>query len=258
MKEKYLLIILLMFTIYNAQETENKTYVDSSNTNNSYRKERLKNSIPSYNLSKIEKLIAKSMSMNSFEETKNTDNINFHLSEKDFNKLTIKEKFTYTMIYPEIIPSNVNTDSTIIHEENKIFGMLPSSNNYPKWSVRQKKFLNQYRKNIQEFIQESSSKNQYMGLNFKKALLEINAIESIPFLINFYNSTDKNDKDLLTVLMLLVKNGKYYPFIRSNVYRQLYNDNENIQEFYIDYSDKNEEYILKTAHNFYLQSPKIK
>jgi hypothetical protein len=258
MKEKILFIILFMFMIYNAQKIDNNTWGDTSNTNNSsYVEDRLKNTIPSYNLSKIEILIAKSMSLNNLE-TKDTDKIDFYLSEKDFNKLTIKEKFTYTMAYPEIKSSNGIPDSINIYKENKIFGMLPSTANYPKWSIRQKKFLNQYRKNIQEFIQESSSKNQHMGLNLKNALLEINAVESIPFLINFYKSTDKNDKDLLTVLMLLVKKGKYYPFVRSNVYRQLYNDNVNFWESYIDYSDINEEYILKTAHNFYLQYPKIK
>lgn len=255
MREKFLLIILLIFNIYIAQETENKISIDSTNIKSINQEERLKNSIPSYNLSKIEKLISKLSSMNGIESNEYNDR---YISEKDFDKLTIKEKFTYTMVYPEIKSSSEGMDALAIYEENKIFGELPTSVNDPKWSARQKKFLKQYRKNIQEFIRETSLKNQYMGLNFKKALLEINAIESIPFLVDFYNSTDKNDKDLLTVLMLLVKKGKYYPFVRSNVYRQLYNDDVNSQVSCIDYSDINEEYILKTAHNFYLQAPKIK
>lgn len=255
MREKFLLIILLIFNIYIAQETENKISIDSTNIKSINQEERLKNSIPSYNLSKIEKLISKLSSMNGIELNEYNDR---YLSEKDFDKLTIKEKFTYTMVYPEIKSSSEDMDSLAIYEENKIFGKLPTSVNDPRWSARQKKFLKQYRKNIQEFIRETSLKNQFMGLNFKKALLEINAIESIPFLVDFYNSTDKNDKDLLTVLMLLVKKGKYYPFVRSNVYRQLYNDDVNSQVSCIDYSDINEEYILKTAHNYYLQAPKIK
>lgn len=255
MREKFLLIILLIFNIYIAQETENNISIDSTNIKSINQEERLKNSIPSYNLSKIQKLISKLSSINDTESNEYSDR---YLSEKDFDKLTIKEKFTYTMVYPEIKSSSEDIDSLAIYEENKIFGKLPTIINDPKWSARQKKFLKQYRKNIQEFIRETSLKNQYMGLNFKKALLEINAIESIPFLVDFYNSTDKNDKDLLTVLMLLVKKGKYYPFVRSNVYRQLYNDDVNSQVSCIDYSDINEEYILKTAHNYYLQAPKIK
>ena len=258
MKERYLLIVLLMFNVNIAQEAENAKPVDSLFTNSSLYNHRTENSKPSYSLVKIEKLIAKSRMKNNLDEVEETPNEEIYLSEKDFNKLSVKEKFTYTMVYPEIKSSNFILDSLNFNLENKIFGMLPLTANYPKWSLRQQKFLKENRKIVQELIQETSVKNQKMGLNFKKALIEINAIESIPFIIDFYKSTDKNDKDLLTVLMLLVKKSNYYPFVRSNIYRKLYNDTISYQKSNIEYSEANEEYILKTAKNFYLQSPKIK
>ena len=45
------------------------------------------------------------------------------------------------MVYPEIKSSNFILDSLNFNLENKIFGMLPLTANYPKWSLRQQKFL---------------------------------------------------------------------------------------------------------------------
>ena len=73
MREKFLLIILLIFNIYIAQETENNISIDSTNIKSINQEERLKNSIPSYNLSKIEKLISKLSSINDTESNEYSD-----------------------------------------------------------------------------------------------------------------------------------------------------------------------------------------
>jgi hypothetical protein len=88
-----------------------------------------------------------------------------------------------------------------------------------------------------------------VGVNFKQAILEINAIELIPDLIAVYNEK-KKDLDLLTVMMQLMKEEEYEPFLLSGAYKKLYADEENYQS-YLSYNKANEDLIIKRAMEFY-------
>ena len=79
MKERYLLIVLLMFNVNIAQEAENAKPVDSLFTNSSLYNHRTENSKPSYSLVKLEKLIAKSRMKNNLDEVEETPNEEIYL-----------------------------------------------------------------------------------------------------------------------------------------------------------------------------------
>lgn len=63
---------------------------------------------------------------------------------------------------------------------------------------------------MQALIFEMIAKKKHMGVNLKSALVEISAWESIPAIIRYYQ-INKKDKDVLTMLSLLLKKGRYNP-----------------------------------------------
>ncbi|MDR2121953.1 MAG: hypothetical protein LBP34_02405 [Flavobacteriaceae bacterium] len=225
-----------------------------------YHEYRIGNSIPPYALSKIKNKMLKLDKGLIGEEVKRIEDNGeyyFPLSEKDFSKLSVKEKFAYTMIYPENKPLTEVKEEVILDEDKKIFGNLVPVFTENGWSERQRNFLGENRKEVIGLIKESALKDRRLGLNYKIALKEMNAVETIPFLVDFYTTKDKKDRDILTLLILLMNDNKYYPFTRSNVYHALYgNDKQSLHESSIEYSKMNEEYIVKTANNFYVQHPK--
>jgi hypothetical protein len=98
-------------------------------------------------------------------------------------------------------------------------------------------------------IKESTDRSKRMGANYKTAIVEINGREMIPYIIEVYNR-DRKDRDLLTLLMLLMKNNEYKPFMDSQSFRKLYGDNANYYS-YLDYNKANEDLIIKRAIDYY-------
>ena len=71
----------------------------------------------------------------------------------------------------------------------------------------------------------------------------------IPLLINIYNVT-KKDLDILTLLMNLMKDNKYEPFLKSPSYKKLYS-NGSIHTSFLNYNKGNEDLVIKRATDFY-------
>ena len=99
------------------------------------------------------------------------------------------------------------------------------------------------------WMKESVTRTKRIGANFKHAIIEINAKEMIPFLIDTYNIA-KKDLDILTVLMHLMKDNKYEPFLKSASYKKLYSDDSNYMS-YLAFNKSNEDLIIKRATDFY-------
>jgi hypothetical protein len=100
-------------------------------------------------------------------------------------------------------------------------------------------------------MRESMSRTKKAGVNFKQAIVEINAKEMIPDIIATYKAnTAVRDLDLLSLLMLLMKDNEYEPFLLSGSYKKLYAEDTSYKS-YLDYSKANEELIIKRATDFY-------
>jgi hypothetical protein len=91
-------------------------------------------------------------------------------------------------------------------------------------------------------------------VNLKNAILETNAVELIPDLIGIYRIHNK-DHDILTVLMLLMKEGKYPEFMKSTSFTKLYGENANYKA-YLQASSANQKLIIDRAMAFYKSSHK--
>ncbi|TWP22734.1 hypothetical protein ETU08_11000 [Apibacter muscae] len=250
MKKNYLWLLLILFFQLNAQQ------IDSlSIANPLYSEYKSLSFIPTYKFSKISKLLAKSGIKNISNNGSENKIVPVILSDEDFNQLSFKEKFTYVMAYPENLNKNIILN-TSLDRNDKINAHLPYHDQDIIWSIREIDFLRNNRNEVLKLIKENSLKQPNIGLNFKLILRELNATEMIPFLISSFKKSDKKDYEILTLLMLLVKDNNYFPFMKSNICYHLYIQNKDSNEMYLDILESNVGYILSTAKNYYSQLPK--
>jgi hypothetical protein len=216
-------------------------YPEASKESQAYHNYRMQQTDPLYNLVKIKKLIK------GIKQKEADDDI--VLNNKLYNALSAKEKFTYCMLHAEAFSQSCADFPPIQDEHNKIMANLEEGFNPYAWSDRQTKFLKANKDSVINWLKESIVKRNRIGLNFKIAIIEINAIPMIPFLIEFYNK-NKKDHDIVTVLTNLMKENKYAAFVKSKIFNKLYGDSENYQAA-IPLTKENESFILKTAEAFY-------
>ncbi len=238
MKPILLSVLFFVSQIVSAQNEEKIEMPDKESE--AYHEYRYKLTFPPYSLNKIQGLIAKIKADNDDHES---------LKSSIYNALTLREKFTYHMIHGESYSQICDAFPPIMEENKKIFAYIPDAFGEYNWSERQKDFLNSYRDSVMILITESIKRTKRIGANYKQAIIEINAKEMIPLLINTY-SIAKKDLDILTLLMQLMKDNKYGPFVNSPSYKKLYSDTSDYMS-YIKYNKENEALIIKRASDFY-------
>lgn len=238
---KYLMFVaaILGCLRLSAQE-EPPEWKNPSKSSLAYAEYRRKLTVPPYGLAKVKALI---------DKIPYKDDDSSPMENKDYLPLSLREKFTYHMIHAEISAQNCDVRPPIQDEDKKIFGQMADGLEESVWSDRQSKFLISNRDSVMAIIKESVNRSKRMGSNYKAAIVEINGREMIPFIIETYNK-DQKDRDLLTLLMLLMKNNEYNPFMVSQSYRKLYGDKADYQS-YIDYNKGNEDLIIKRATDYY-------
>ena len=225
---------------FSLRAQSNSKWKEPSKESQAYHDYRAENSEPSFGLKKVQTLIKK---------IKSDDEDNEKLDQKNYSSLTLREKFTYHMIHGESYSQNCDAMPPIQDEHKKIFAQLPDAFGEYAWSDRQVNFFKNNRDSVIKFMEELILKDNRVGVNFKNAIVEMNAKEMIPFLIQTYNAA-KKDRDILTVLLLLMKQNKYKPFLVSTSYKKLYGDDADYQS-YLNFNTANEELIIKRVTDFY-------
>ena len=206
-----------------------------------YRHYREAISMPTYGLAKVKGLIKK---------IKSDKEDNMRLSDKVYGSLTVEERFTYTMIHGEDSSQNCDFMMPVTDEEKKIFGFWPDAfGGESVWSDRQRQFLANNRTKVIELMRATMKLRERAGANIKDAVLELNANELIPDLIAVYKIKRK-DHDILTALMILMKEGQYPDFINSASFTKLYGENSNYKGF-LEANAANQQLIMDRAMAFY-------
>lgn len=172
------------------------------------------------------------------------------LDEQTYAALSFEQKFTYHMIHPESYSQNCDILPERKDEANRIYGHLPDTYGEYDWSERQLNFFKDNRQAVEELMKPIIQKSNTIGANYEEAIVEMNAKEMIPFLIDYYNR-QKKDHYILTVLMLLMKKNGHPEFMNSISYRKLYGQTEDEYSAYLVYNKANEDLILNRAMNFY-------
>jgi len=242
MKKLIPLLLVLVATLAARAQDEEKL----SEASKAYHKARQRSTTPPYGIEKVRALLPKMKVVADGESDEGTK----ALSPAVYSSLSLREKFTYNMIHGEHYFQNCDINMPSYDEEKKIFGELPGVFGEENWSDRQRKFFKDNKDSVVGLIRESIGRTHYVGLNYKQILVEINATEMIPFLVDFYKQQRK-DHDILTVLLLLMLNNNYPAFISSQSYNKLYAKGVIRYEAYLTGNTANQDLIMQRATDFY-------
>jgi hypothetical protein len=238
-----LLLVLLACTVCRAQDEEQRP----GKVSQAYHESRKRSTTPPYGIQKIQGLIP---NIREVPDKDNEDAGLRALSEKTYASLSLREKFTYNMIQGESYFQGCDVFMPYIDEEKKVFARLPDAFSEKGWSKRQRKFFLDNKDSVISLMTESIGRTHYVGLNYKHVIVDINATEMIPFLIDFYK-IQRKDHDILTVLLLLMYNNKYPPFMASPSYKKLYANEGGSYEAYLVCNAANQDLIIQRATEFY-------
>ncbi len=245
-------IIFLPFQLIKAQDenVENPEYKEPSKESRAYHDYKLYNN-NCYNSSRVDKLISASEKGNIVPDGE-MDEDGRGITKAEFATLNAKELLEYCTKYPESFTQICADDIPVQDEQKKILPYLAESMNEYNLSERQVKALKAKQGAIIKLIFDCGAKEKRIGNNFKQILLSINAVKAIPELIKTYNANSKKDVDILTLLMLLMNENKYKPFLQSAIYKNLYdNEDESTYQSHIDFNKSNEKFILQTATKYF-------
>ncbi len=195
---------------------------------------------PTFSLAKVKAAIKKIKANDEGEEK---------VTKKVWDAFTNKEKFTYSMIHPEAFSQNCDAPPPIEDEHKKLFPNLPDANFEADLSDRQIAFLKKNKDSVLSWIKQFSNTKKRVGLNFKEVIVMLKDKSIIPFLTEIYLKNRK-DHDILTVLLLLMKEAKYSPFIKSQMHEKLYGPEATWIAF-IMANKANQDLIIKRATDFY-------
>jgi hypothetical protein len=239
------LIFLILTLSFSLHGQDYKGYLKEK-ANQDYHKFRQHLSYPPYGLDKVNTLIRKQVIQDSED--------NLVLKEKTYSSLSFREKFTYNMLNAESYSQNCDAMPPIQDEQKKIFGYLPDAFDEYSWSDRQLDYFKNNHDSVVALMKQCIIKNNRVGVNFKHIISEINAKELIPLLVKTYSSS-KKDNDILTLLMMLMNDNKYDPFLKSTACKKLYGDQSNYEGFLV-LNKANADLIIKRATDFYDGSKK--
>jgi hypothetical protein len=222
-------------------------YKDPSPATMAYHTYRKYTTTPPYGLEKVRELIKKkTVRKADQDDDSGTDSLPTRL----YASLSLREKFTYNMIYGESYSQNCDAGWVYPDEEKKIYGNLPDLFGEQSWGQRQISFFKDNKDSVIALMTESIGRARRVGLNYKYVIVQINATSMIPLLIDIYN-LQKKDNDILTVLMLLMRNNQYPPFIQSISYQKLYAGKEPYYMGSLVFNEANEALIIQRATDFY-------
>jgi hypothetical protein len=234
--------VFCSFSVFSQRTPKKESNNGSNHESQAYHELRIKLSVPPYGLEKVMDLVKKLKSDNEGNEV---------LNEKTYESLSLREKFTYHMIHAESYSQNCDAMPPIKNEDKKIFPYIAEAFYEAEWSERQTKFLSSHRDSVIAIVRESMLRSKRVGVNYKQVIMEVNATELIPDLITVYNGNTKvKDLDILSLMMQLMKENEYEPFLRSSSYKKLYAADADYRA-YLNYNTANEELIIKRAMEFY-------
>ena len=157
----------------------------------------------------------------------------FPAEEKDENEkqaLINKSNELDSLASLKKIEAPPSTPSPPSPTENQLYGFLNGTqlnvfinNDGLMMSDRQLMCLKTIRKYVMNSIKVDAELKGYLPLNYKSVIIELNAVEMIPWLVDFFKrKTKEKDGDILTIFFNLMVVNKFPPFMKSISYQWLF------------------------------------
>ena len=107
--------------------------------------------------------------------------------------------------------------------EDQLYGFLDINNDGLMMSDRQLMCLKTIRNYVMNSIKVDAELKGYLPLNYKSVIIDLNAVEMIPWLVDFFKrKTKEKDGDILTIFFNLMVVNKFPPFMKSISYQWLF------------------------------------
>lgn len=237
-----LLSICAAITVSVAAFAQDEAQLVPSASSRDYHQYRVAITEPAYGLAKVRGMISR---------IKKSQEGDSRLSDEAFAKLSIAERFTYVMIHAEEFSQNCAIMPPIENEDQKIFAFPAEPfGDEAVWSPRERTFMEKNRAKVIPLIRSTIHAHNRVGANLKQAIVLLNGKELIPDLISVFQR-DKKDCDILTVLMTLMKEGKYKPFLESVSYKKLYGNEESSYKAFLVANGANKQLVVDRASAYY-------
>jgi hypothetical protein len=206
--------------------------------------------IPPFGLSKV---MAAIRSMHAIDDS-NSDGFAIALSDTAYNALSFDEKFTYNLIHGETYEQMCDPLPERPDEKDRIYGQTVDYFGEYAWSERQRSFFKDNRDSVEQLMKIVITQQGRVGMNLLDVIIETNATDMIPYLIDVYRR-DNSNHYILTALMLLMKKNQYPEFMQSISYTKLYKRDIDTYSAYLVYNKANEDLIIQRAINYYKSAP---
>ncbi|MBS1715142.1 MAG: hypothetical protein JST30_12480 [Armatimonadetes bacterium] len=230
------LILLTAFAVSSFAQDDPKPSPESD----AYHAYRHQLTQPLYGTAKVKSLIAK---------IKTDREDNRVMPDSVYKKLTFQEKLTFVLLHGEDFSQNCDMMPRILDEQKKIFPYFPSPfGDESVWSERQRGFLTANRAKVVALLRETIRTRKRVGVNVKAVIATLDAKELVPDVVKVYKA-DRKDRDILTLLMVLMGASKYGPFLKTGLYRDLYGEEAGYQAN-VPFDAKTEAQILTLATAF--------
>ncbi|MCW3101812.1 MAG: hypothetical protein JWO09_252 [Bacteroidetes bacterium] len=177
------------------------------------------------------------------------------LSEADLASLDVMALVIYAHHFPEQYYQSCSRYSRAADESEKIHSILPRKGEGLTMSFRQWESLKKNRDSVMYIISHCFENEAGISDDYKQTIVNLAGYEAIPTLKKILERQPQKLKDtyILTVLMLLMKNDQYAPFIATELYKALYNEeNKDFRkEMTVALTNKRRDEILALAGAYY-------
>jgi hypothetical protein len=212
-----------------------------------------------YRSAKIDKMVLANKGTKKPKEDEMDWEMNFDfLTEKEFNQLNIKEHLYYAFCFPEMSTQICAMYMPDKNKDKKIQLFLPFPEDVRVLSERQSNKLKENKDSVVVYLNQCIDNAKTLDTEFKSNLTEVDAYLCIPNLIARYKKASKKDNELLTTLVMLMRNSDYAPLTESAMIQKAYESSTH--EGQIPSIPANEENIKKIIGwaEAYYQSKKVK
>lgn len=175
------------------------------------------------------------------------------LSDKDLAALDVAGLIVFAHQHPERYLQSCSIYSKELTYNTKIHSALPRKGEGFYMSERQFKALEANRDSVLLLFNRCFEHASALPDDYKYTICDLSGYECIPSLKQMIGRQETKDTYILTVFMLLMKNDNYAPFLASDLYKKLYNEDQEDHQYdmTVPVSKKNYDEIMSFAGAYY-------
>lgn len=242
-------------SLSNSVEQAKRQFSDAKNAMQAAKEqdqEKMKNFACFCTSAKIEALAKKARQNPEFEYE---DHI-LDLSDADFNKFSVREKFIFAVTCPEGYTQTCAMANEHRNIDQNLFKSIPRVMEGKIISERQVEALKKNRDSTIFYLNQCMANSTAIPNEYRELILKLKAVECIPAVVNLIENSPKTDTYLLTVLMQLMKQGKYAPFQETDLYKTLY-PKKYSPTYFVPLTEDRKKLIIEHALEFFKRNTEI-